>query len=76
MRYLEDFSFGPMEFSARFMGTFLKSIIGLQYFTLSEVKSNARNAVPPMAFSCWMSRLRVDKLSCKCVQTQFNILFG
>lgn len=70
------FRFVPMEFSAKFMGTFPKSIVGLQYFTLIEVKSNARNAVPPMALSCWMSRLRVDRLSCKCVQTQFNILFG
>ena len=74
--HLKDFSFGPMEFSAYFMGTSPKSIFGLQYFTLTEVKPYTRNAVPLMAFSNGMSRVRVDRFSRGCVQTQLNLLFG
>lgn len=32
--YLKDFSFGLVEFSVEFMGSFPKSIVGLHYFTL------------------------------------------
>ena len=45
VRYLKDFSFGSVQSRAKFVGTFPKSIVGLQYFTLTEVQPNARNVV-------------------------------
>ena len=47
--YFKEFNLGPMQFTAKFMGTFSMSIVSLQYFTLKEVKSNARSAAPPMS---------------------------
>jgi hypothetical protein len=41
--YIKDFNFGPVQFSVNFMGIFSKSTVRLQYFTLTEVKPNARN---------------------------------
>ena len=35
--YFKEFSFKPVQFSVVIMGTFPKSIVGSQYFTLSEV---------------------------------------
>ena len=63
IKHLKDFSFGLVEFSAKFMGTFPKSTVELQYFILIEVQPIARNVVPPMAFLEWMSKARVDRLS-------------
>jgi hypothetical protein len=57
-RYFKEFRFGPMQFNAKLMGIFLKPTVGLQYFTLTKVKPNARNAKHPMAFSGWMSRVQ------------------
>ena len=68
--------FGPVQFSTKFMGTFAKSTVGSQYFTLTEVKPNARNTTPPIAFSCWMSRVRVDILARGSTHTQLTIFFG
>lgn len=48
-----------------------KSIVGLQYFTLTAVK-----AIPPMAFSSWMARVNVDNLTRGSNQTQFILFFG
>ena len=61
--YLKEFSLGPVQFSAEFMSTFPKSTVGPQYFTFTEVKPNTRNKVAKMAFTCWMERVRVDKLT-------------
>ena len=55
---------------------FPKFIVGLQYFTLNEVKPYARDADPPMAFPSWMTQVKMDKLSHNNAQTQFKILFG
>lgn len=49
--YLKEFSLGLVQFSAYFTSTSPKSIVSLQYFTLTKVKLNARHAPPPMAFS-------------------------
>ena len=76
VRYLKDVSFGPMEFNAKFMGIVPESIVGFQYVILTKVKPNVRNAVPPMALSGWVSMVGVNRLSCKCAQTQFNMFFG
>lgn len=38
--YLKEFSLGPVQFSAKFMDTFSKSIVGSQYFTLIEITFN------------------------------------
>ena len=65
-----------MQISAEFMGTTPKSSVGSQYFTLTDVKLNVRNVVPPMVFSQWMSRVRVDKLSRGSAQTHFTLCFG
>ena len=62
--YFKEFSFRPVQFSVVFMGTFPNSIVGLQYLTLSEVKSYARDVELPTTLLHWMSRVRVDKLSC------------
>lgn len=47
MRYVEDFialaQWNLVQNSPKF-------IVGFQYVTLTKVKPNARNAVPPMAF--------------------------
>lgn len=72
----KEFNLGPMQFSAGFMGTFPKSTVGSQYFTLKVVELNARNAAPPVAFSRWMSRVRVDRLTRGSAQIQFTLLFG
>ena len=62
-RYLKYFNFDLVEFSAEFIGTFPKSIIGLHYFTQTEVQPHVRNVVPPTIFLGWMSRVKVDRLS-------------
>ena len=56
--YFKEFTFGQVQFSVEFMGIFLKPTFGSQYFTLIEVKPNARNAEHPMAFLGWMSWVR------------------
>lgn len=40
--YLKYSRLGLVQFSVEFMGTFPKFMVGSQYFTLSEVKLNAR----------------------------------
>lgn len=55
--------FGLVEFSTEFMGTFLKSTLGLQYVILSKVQPDVRNVVPPTTFLGWMSKVKVDWLS-------------
>lgn len=45
--YFKEVSFGPIQFSVAFMGILPKSIVGLQYFTLSEVKPYVTDAEPP-----------------------------
>ena len=55
--YLNDFDFGSVEFSVDFMDPFPKSTLGLQHFTLIEVPPSARNVIPPMAFSGWMTKV-------------------
>lgn len=62
--YFKEFIFGLVQSNVEFMGDFCKSIVGSQYFTLSEIKLNARDAEPFTTFSSWMSRGRVDRLSC------------
>jgi hypothetical protein len=74
--YLKEFSPGPVQFSAEFMGTFPKSTVGSQYFTLTEIKPNTKNAPPPTAFSGWMIRVRIDRLTRGSSKTQFNLFFG
>ena len=74
--YLKEFSPGPVQFSAEFMGTFPKSTMGSQYFTLTEIKPNTKNAPPPTAFSGWMIRVRIDRLTRGSSKTQFNLFFG
>lgn len=56
--------------------THLKSTIGPQYFTLFEVIPNVRNSDSSMAFSSWMTRVRVDKLSRGSAHSQFALFFG
>ena len=61
--YLEEFSFGPIQFSVEFMSTFSKSTMDLQYFTLTKEKLTTKNATPPMAFSSWMMHARMDSFT-------------
>lgn len=75
-RYLKEFSFGQVHFSVEFIGASLKSIVGSLYFTVSEFKPYARDTDSPTAFLGWMTRVRVDKLSCSSVKTQFDLFFG
>ena len=49
--FLKEFSLGHIHLIVEFMGTFPKSTMGLQYFTLTKIKSNTKNAPSPMAFS-------------------------
>ena len=74
--YLKEFSYGHVHFSVECMSTFPKYVVASQYFTLSEVKPNTKNATPPMSFSGWMSRVWVDRLTRGSGQTQFNLFFG
>lgn len=60
----KEFSFGLVQFVVVFMGMFPQSSVRSQYFTLSKVKPYARDAELSTTFSGWMSRVRVDKLSC------------
>lgn len=76
INYIENFSFGLVQFSVEFIITYLQSSIGAQHFTLFEVKSNVRNADPSMAFSSWMTCVIVDKLSRGSAHIQFTIFFG
>ena len=55
---------------------FPKFIIGLQYFTLTKVKLNAKNATPPTTFLGWMLRVKVDRMTHGSAQTQFNLFFA
>lgn len=61
--YLKYFRLGIVQFNVEIMDTFPKSMVGSQYFTIIEVKPNARNTAPPATFSGWMSCVRVDRLS-------------
>ena len=74
--YLKDFKLGSVQFKAEFMSTFPKPTVGSQYYTLTKVKPITQNAIPPMAFSSWMSRVREDCLTLGSGQTQFNLFFG
>jgi len=56
-----NLAYEHVHFSAKFMSTFLKSTVGSQYFTLTKVQSNTKNATPPMIFSWWTSHVRVDR---------------
>ena len=47
--YLKAFSPDPIQFSVEFMSTFPKSIMGLQFFILIEIKPNIENATSPTA---------------------------
>ena len=57
------------------MNTFPKSIVGSQYFTLTEIRPNTNNAPPPMAFVGWMTRVRVGRLTRCESKTLFNLFF-
>ena len=57
------FRFRLVQISAEFLGIFPRSTVDLQYFTLVEVKLDARNVEHSMAFSGLISQVRVDKLS-------------
>lgn len=48
---LKDFSLSPIEFSANFMGTFPKFIVGVRYFIYTELRLNVQNTNPCMTFS-------------------------
>lgn len=74
--YLKEHRPGPMQFSDEFMNTFPKSTIGSQYFTLIEIKPNTENAIPPMAFEGWMTRVRVASLTRGNNKTTFNLFYG
>jgi hypothetical protein len=58
------------------MGIFAKSMMGLQYFTFTEIKPNTKNAPPPTTFSCWMIHVRVDRFTRGSSKDQFNLFFG
>jgi hypothetical protein len=58
------------------MGTFPKSTLGSQYFTLPEIKPNTKNAPPPTTFSGWMIHVRIDRLTRGSSKTQFNLFLG
>lgn len=73
--YFKEFIFNLVKFRVAFMSTFPKLIVGLQYFTLRDVKMYGRDSEPPTAFSGWMTQVRVDKPSCGNAQSQFNLLF-
>ena len=51
-------------------------ILESQYFILTEIKSNTKNAPPPTTFSGWMIRVRIDRLTGGSSKTQFNLFFG
>ena len=51
-------------------------LLGCNTLIVSEVKPYARDTYPPTAFSSWMTRVRVNKLSCNSDQIHFDILFG
>ena len=67
--YLKEFRIGSVPLSDDLMGTFPKSTLGLQYFTLTEKKPNVHNAAPPIVFSRWLSCIRVDMLTQGSAQT-------
>lgn len=71
-----NLAYEHVHFSAKFMSTFLKSTVGSQYFTLTKVQSNTKNATPPMIFSWWTSHVRVDRLTRGSGHTQYNLFFG
>ena len=48
--FLKAFRFGPVEPGAELMGSFPSSIVGLQYFTLTEAQPNAKKVVPLTVF--------------------------
>ena len=73
--YFKEFSFELVQYSVVFMSTFPKSIVGLQYFTLREIKMYGRDAKSPTAFSDWTTQVRVDRPSRGKAQSQFNLLF-
>ena len=58
------------------MNTFPKSTVGSQYFTLTEIKVNTRNAPPLATFIGWMTHVRGDRLTRGSNKTQFNLFFG
>ena len=58
------------------MNTFPKFTVGLQYFTLTEIKPNTKKAIPPKAFEGWMMHVRVDNLTRGSNQTKFKLLYG
>jgi len=50
--------------------------VGLQYFTLTELKHNSENATPPTTFKGWMTHVMVESLTRGSNKTQFNLFFG
>lgn len=60
-RYCKVFRFGPIQFNENSWIPSLNPLMG--YYTLIEVKPNARNEDLPMAFSRWLPCVWVDKLS-------------
>ena len=61
--YLKEFNPGHVQFSVEFTSIFLKSTVGSQYFTSTEVKLHTKNVTPPMAFTSWMAHMKVDILT-------------
>lgn len=70
--YLEEFSFGLVHTIERFMGSFPNWCVGLQLFTLIEVQPNATTNV----LSGWITRVRIDVLTCDVAQTKFKLFVG
>ena len=73
--YLKEFSLEHVQFGAKFMGTYPKSIVGSQYFTFTQIKLNTKYAPPPKAFSGWMICVRVGRFTKGSNKTQFNMFF-
>lgn len=74
--YLKGFSPSLVQFNVKFMSTFPKSTIGSQYFTLTHVKPNTKNATTCAVVSGWMPRVKVDRLTIGSSQTQYKLFFG
>ena len=59
-----------------YMNTFPKATVGSQYLTLTEIKPNTENAIPPMVFEGWMTHVMVDSLTRGNIKTRFNLFYG
>lgn len=48
--YLKESNPSQVQFNVEFMSTFSKYNVGSQYFTMTHVKPNTKNATPPTTF--------------------------